>query len=1089
MPADAGPFRRAGDPPTPVYFAGQTADNERPFGPIRLPVTARISFLILSLCAAAAASAVENELRPGGPLGAYEFAEEDTQSRKVYIVQLAEPAAVSYVAAQAPGVAGKPAGPARFDSRSALVQNYAGKLAAEQARVLAKAGPGATQLYSYRYSLNGFAAVMTPAQAGKLDSLPEVVNVWEDEIRPLTTNFSPEFLELYDADNGLRGAEGLDGDGVVIGVIDSGIVPEHPALADRREAPQPRLCRTTWGENSLLGRWLCRRFRRLPDVVLFEAPEDWNGSCEAGPQFAADACNNKMIGARFYVDGARNSGPIDSGEIFSARDVDGHGTHTATTAAGNRADASIYGTFMGRVEGMAPRARIAAYKACWLRPGTTRSSCNTSDLALAIDDAVADGVDIINYSVGSSMRDTTAPDDVALMAATKAGVLAVVAAGNDGPNLATLGSPAGAPWVLTAAASSRDGQHSLEAVEITAPTSLAGKYAVREAAFSEPLADAGPIDAELVLADDGDDTLANGSAGTTFDACEPLVNDDEIDGKVAFIQRGGCTFDVKVENAEDAGAIAALIFNVAGDPIVMTGSNESGIPALMIGQADGNRILAELDDNKAVQIVLDKSLFLTVEDSGNVMGGFSSRGPAPIQDVLKPDVTAPGINILAGFTPDAANSVQGENYAFLTGTSMSTPHVAGVAALLKQAHPDWSPAALKSALMTTAYQEVDKEDGATPANPFDFGAGHIAPNSANRPGLVYDASADDYDAFACGIDSPGVDTVRCDELEAAGRSFAPTAFNQPSIAVARLTASATVNRRVTNVGEDTAAYSANVVAPPGILVRVEPASLSLAPGESAEFTVTFDYDSGPLDTWRFGSLTWTSDEHSVRSPLAVRPASLVAPAEVVGAGSDGTLVFPVTFGYDGSYEARVHGLRPPLVVRGQVAQDADKTFELADSGSGATAHTYAVPADQAYLRFALFDSLTDGQDDLDLYVYYCPDNVNCTRIGESGGETSREEFNVLVPGAGTYVVFVHGFETDNVAGGPGAVYDIVAWQFGLNDDPGNMSVSAPAVATAGETSDLTVTWTGLDTGTIWLGGISHTTPSGLIGITVVDIVN
>lgn len=371
-------------------------------------------------------------LREGGSFAALDFTGDgsDPAAQKVYIVQLRAPSAVEYVATQAPGTSGKPAARRPFDKNSTVVQSYAQKLADEQRRVLARAGPGVRQIYSYRYTLNGFAARMTAAQATRLGHLPEVAHVWEDEIRPLTTNYSAGFLELFEERVGLR-ASGLDGDGVVIGVIDSGIVPEHPALSDTRDAPMPRLCESSWAENSLLGKWLCRPYRRLPDIQVFGPPEGWNGTCQAGPQFAEDACNNKLIGARYFFEGAVDAGPIDGGEIFSARDVDGHGTHTATTAAGNRVDAQIFGTVLGRVEGMAPKARIATYKACWLRPDDTRSSCNTSDLAVAIDTAVADGVDIINYSVGNSMREVTAPDDVALMNAAKAGVLTVVAAGKD----------------------------------------------------------------------------------------------------------------------------------------------------------------------------------------------------------------------------------------------------------------------------------------------------------------------------------------------------------------------------------------------------------------------------------------------------------------------------------------------------------------------------------------------------------------------------------------------------------------------------------------------------------------------------------
>ncbi|MDZ7645205.1 MAG: S8 family serine peptidase [Woeseiaceae bacterium] len=543
-------------------------------------------------------------------------------------------------------------------------------------------------------------------------------------------------------------------------------------------------------------------------------------------------------------------------------------------------------------------------------------------------------------------------------------------------------------------------------------------------------------------------------------------------------------------HAEDAGAVAVLVFNIAGDPIAMIGDPGTvDIPALMIGQADGNRILDEINLGETVRVVIDKELLLTVEDTGNRMGVFSSRGPAPVQDILKPDVTAPGINILAGFTPDAIAAAAGENFAYLTGTSMSVPHVAGVAALLRQAHPEWSPAAIKSALMTTARQNVTLQDGETAALPFDFGAGHIRPNAAVDPGIVYDAGDDDYDAFACALGADAVTAERCNALTAAGVSLDPGDMNQPSVAVARLADTQTVSRRVTNVGDTSATYTAVIESPTGIETTVTPPSLSLAPGQTAGFDVTYTYRSGPLDSWRFGSLTWEDDDHSARSVLAVRPVSLTAPAEVVATGTSGTLTFPVEFGYDGAYTARVHGLRKPLVIEDFVARDVDKNFETADSGNGATAHLYAVPSDQAYLRFAMFDELTDGADDLDMYVYYCPDDVNCARIGESGGDTSREQFDVLLPGSGTYIVFVHGFETDDVAGGPGTVYRIAAWQFGLDDDVGNMTVTAPAAVTSGSTEEIRVDWNGLDPDTIHLGGISHSTPGGLSSLTVISIQN
>jgi subtilisin family serine protease len=1059
----------------------------------------RLMLLAVVLLSLSTHAEYQSRLRDAGSLGGIRLAgSEDPSTRKVYIVQLATPSAADYHARlvkAASKSASQKAPRIRFNKANAAIQSYVDGLSQEQDKVLSRAGGGSELIYRYRFGLNGFAARMHPSQAHKLESLPEVLHVWEDEIRPLATTHSLDFLGLFDTDVGLRGAPGLDGEDVIIGFIDSGVAPEHPALQDTREADRPGACQGDWAENTFLGKWLCRRFDKREDILIFEPPENWNGVCQSGEQFEATDCDNKLIGARYFVDGAQASGPIDEGEIRSARDVDGHGTHTATTAAGNRVKASIFTSFIGRVEGVAPRARVAVYKACWLRPGDQRASCNTSDLANAIDAAVADGVDIINYSVGSSLLRVTAADDLALMAATKAGVLTVVAAGNEGPNLGTIGSPAGGPWVITAAASSRDGETSLEALEVTAPPTIAGLYAVKEANFTPPLIDNGPIDGNLVLVDDDDDTLDDGSAGTTSDACEPLVNSTDVADSIALVQRGGCDFDIKIANAEDAGAIGVLVYNIAGDPIIMNGNADlSDIPALMIGQADANLILAELDADNVVSVIMDKDLLLTESETGNVMASFSARGPGPAPDILKPDVTAPGINIVAGFTPDAANAMSGENFAYLSGTSMSTPHVAGVAALLLQAHPDWSPSAIKSALMTSARQSVTASDSENPATPFDFGAGHIVPNDAVDPGLVYDLSDDEFDAFACGTTSPAVSAGRCDELSLAGLSFAGSDLNQPSIAVARLANQRTITRRVTNVSDQTETYTANIVAPPGIAIAVDPPSINVPPGASATFEITFTFESGPLDLWRFGSLTWESGTHSVYSALAIRPISVTAPVEVTEFGADGTLSFPVEFGYTGTYSPGVHGLRLPLVVLQEdgsqnfVDDDPTKTFSFRTT-NGVTAHLIDVPADEAYLRFALFDTLTDGNDDLDLYVYYCADNINCVKIGESGEPTSNEEVNFLLPAGGRYAALVHGFATDNTIGGRGARYTLLAWSFGLVDDQRNMATTGPAFVNAGTTETVTVNWSGLLSDTIYLGGVSHNTPQGLSAITVIRIGN
>ena len=690
-----------------------------------------------------------------------------TLEERVYIVQLPEPAALNYAGRPGGVAATRPRDGERFDARASNVRAYSRELTDAHDAMLQSIGAYDRKLYSYRYTFNGFAARLTPIQAQKLRSRKDVLRVWEDAVRYLYTNDSPTFLGLFDAGSGLITNRELRGEDVVIGVIDSGITPEHPSFADTREASRPGLCRSEWAENSLLGIWLCRRFKNRDDELVYDPPADWNGSCESGDRFTADLCNNKIIGARYYPDGFLESFTLDANEFMSPRDADGHGTHIASTAAGNEVRATLAGADVDRINGIAPRARVAVYKACWLEPGQLRGSCSTSDLQRAIEDAVADGVDIINYSVGNTDISLNDPDDIALLAASDAGVLSVVAAGNDGPGAGTILSPSGAPWVLTVGASSRTGDKFAEAVRVNSPSNVAADYESREASFTPALVDEGPLTAELILADDG-----NAAGGTTFDACEPIVNGADMDGQVALIQRGGCDFQVKIENVEAAGAIAAVVFNNQSELIIMSGMRDSvAIPAVMIGQADGQLLQTELDNDVIVEITLDKTLLLTQADGGNAMGSFSSRGPnltAP--DILKPDVTAPGVNILAGQSPDVANGVRGENFQYLTGTSMSVPHVAGVAALIREAQPDWSPAAIKSALMTTSRQDIAKEDGTTPADPFDFGAGHIVPNDATDPGLVYEAVKQDYDAFTCGTNDPRSHGCR---VPAADRQWLP----------------------------------------------------------------------------------------------------------------------------------------------------------------------------------------------------------------------------------------------------------------------------------------------------------------------------
>ncbi|MGH1493455.1 MAG: S8 family serine peptidase [Acidimicrobiales bacterium] len=890
--------------------------------------------------------------------------------------------------------------------------------------------------YHYTTSLNGFAAEMTDAQVERMRSTDGVLMVLKDQWRYAETDSSADFLGL--SGRGEAHSTGVLGDGVIVGVIDSGIWPEHPSFADDGSYPDP-------------GVELDESTRSACDF----------GNTEHNENDAPFECNNKLIGARQMLSTYRAVIGADPDEFDSGRDDDGHGTHTASTAAGNAGvEATILGTDVGRVTGVAPRAHIISYK------GLGNLGGFGSDLAAAIDQAVLDGVDVINYSVGGGTSDTLGADDIAYLFAADAGVHVATSAGNSGPGPATIGGPAHVPWLTTVGASSQT-RFFQGRVRAANGRSYTGASLTQDGPFA-PL-----VDAEF----------AGG------DLCLPGTLDPEVvEGNIVLCRRGAIARVGKSLAVSQAGGVGMILYNNddAGDLVTDT----HFVPSVHMDFTPGSAIKQYIATNRNPRARITTGEVVNINYAAS-MAPFSSRGPNPISaDIIKPDVTAPGMQIVAGNSPfPDPGSVQGELFQSIQGTSMSSPHVAGLMALIAERHPDWSAAALKSAIMTTAHQDVRDNDRSTPAGVFEMGAGHIDPGKTNvdgtsfNPGLVYEADFFDYLGFICDAYPADVSSATCDLLDSIGVPTEAVNLNYPSIGIAELPGSKTITRTVTSVAPGGfKTYRVSVDAPEGYEVTVTPDNIRLKQGQSATYQVTITNVDAPIGEWREGSLTWKFNRFEVRSPIAVRGTKLATPAVVSGEGVDGEASIPVRFGYTGDYTAAAHGLEASTVFSGNVLQDPDQTFDPADvEAGGAVLYEVEASGDAALLISMPPEAVNDPAIDIDLFVYDPAGNQ--VAASTSGG--TNESIILPLPDDGVWQIYVHGWQT----AGPSADFDLYTWLISATPG-GNMTIdSAPESAVVGVESSVDFSWTGANDGEWHLGAISHSDAEGLMSLTLVEVDN
>ncbi|USX26832.1 S8 family serine peptidase [Oxalobacteraceae bacterium OTU3CINTB1] len=995
------------------------------------------------------------------------------EARRSYLVKLADKPVAGYTGGVAGMRATRPAGGAHLDLNAPEVHIYSAYLDQRRAKVRATVA-AAPVIYDYKVVFNGFNALLTDAEVRQLAASADVAAVYADERRTPVTSYTPAFLGL-DQPGGLwnqLGGKEHAGEDIIVGVLDGGVWPESLSYADRVDGAG----RPTFDASG---------------TPAYDAPPAaWKGECTPGEGFETRHCNNKLIGAQYFDADYREQGLTPHWSDFrSARDSlggrvghGGHGTHTSTTAAGNGGvESSVDGVPMGATSGMAPRARVAMYKVCWsyqddADPTGGTSSCFTGDSVAAVEKAVLDGVHVINYSISGGDR-VDDPVEQAFLHAASAGVFVAAAAGNAGPGPSVNHV---SPWLATVAASTHDRT-------LAAPLTLANGVKYNGASLNQTALPRSPLiraeDAGVAGADAEALSLCYSAASNSG---APVLDPAKVRGKIVTCTRGAIDRVEKSRAVLEAGGVGMVMVDDGAGPV----ADVHSVPTVHVTVDDGH-LIQQYAKTAGAAGAIGKFAATRGLVKAPVVAGFSSRGPNPTDpNLLKPDLAAPGVDILASVTPglttDQRDAVAAgaltppTAFAFYQGTSMASPHVAGLAALLRQRHPDWSPAAIKSALMTSATDTLpDAQTGAARGVlPWGQGAGHVAPNAAADPGLVYDAALPDYRKYMCGLgisEECGAGTIQSYNL------------NQASITVNNVMGSQSVTRAVTNVGPARTTYTAKA-ALSGYSVAVTPAALTLAPGESQSFTVTLTRNGAPDNVWQFGALTWSDGAHTVRSPLQARsgPPLVTAPL-VTAARASGMRLLSVDTGFSGKLATVVAGMKEVTRTALSVAQapsgSADTVAQAVAAckagGGGVRLVPVTVPSGTVAARFELFDRDVEGgaggAQDLDLVLLQNGALVNLSmHVG------ANETISLASPPAGAYQLCVIGYA---LSGRSTAAFTLSSGMVNRSDAGGNLKAAVPGRIVAGSTATVGLSWAGLVDGKRYLGGVQLLDANGGVATT------
>lgn len=987
-----------------------------------------------------------------------------------YIVVLADDAAAAYEGGT-DGLAGtKPQQGRKLDAGSPEFRAYDAHLRKAQRDVAAR--QGAKPARQFTAALNGFAAELTAAQAAGLAKDSNVLAVSPDvENAPDYT--TTDFLKLTGKDGSWAqqfGGEANAGKGVVVGVIDSGYAPDNPFLQGEVVSPLNEKGNGKARGKAEVGVPYATRDGKI--AMLKSDGTTFEGECQkgvdTGAAFDGTVCNSKVISARYFADSFLQSvAPANRApeELISPVDVGSHGTHTATTAAGNaNVEQVIDGVSFGKGSGVAPAAKVAVYKVCWEDNDPNTGGCYSSAAVEAIDAAVKDGVDVLNYSISGTTDSTTDPVSLAFLNAAAAGVFVSASAGNSGPAVSTVNHAA--PWLTTVAAS-------------TFPSDLQGTVKVSDGTMfrGASIMKNEIKDASVVIAADA---AAPGAADPNL--CGPGTLDGaKVKGKVVVCDRGVVDRTAKSLEVQGKGGAGMILVNLT------PGSEDAdnhAVPTIHVNTPQSLELKSKLAAGPGLTVSLVKGdLTGKPQAPAPQAAAFSSRGPSLASggDLLKPDISAPGVNVLAGVST-IGNA--GAQFGFMSGTSMAAPHIAGFGALVLGKQPKWTPAMVKSAMMTTAYPLVDA-DGTPNRDPFQGGAGHIDSARVLDPGLVYNSDMKQWRAF---LNSQGVDVGKRKAGTLAARDL-----NLPSIALGSLVGEIQVKRQLTALVPGTYKAEVNL---PGFEVRVEPQVLDFKKaGKSLDVTITVKAAGAPTGKFTTGTLTWKGPR-TVSSPMAVRPVDAqIAPSfafsSATGAGS-GTM--DLVSGSDNPIAVGVEGLAP---LSETPVTKAPGAYAPANDDHNALVKV-TVPEGAGFARLGIQAATHDVDWDM---VVYAPDGKGGLAATQVATASASEFLDLENPRAGTYYVVANLYSTpDN--GPAGAVLQAVTF----SGEAGNVTVNPnPVAAPNGTATKAAVNWSGLSDGSylsrlslggngirtwvsVKVGAAAASAPAGAPAVTSVDAV-